>query len=274
MNRNLRIKVDLFITNLTSINLHHFYLETIQAGIQEPIESFVDYLFTLVEYGELILKYELKCPEYDCGCKIIYDKYDEIPFNEYVHDYKGHEIFVEKDNVVPYFKIPNELKITRKEAIAEKKDENRITKDMLNCDAVLNQDVNFHDSLAELEKKWPGMFAIFQYVEGDVIMSESGITKQVVSGNQGNVNQSIGDNAKNINTQNIDDHSKLFAEAKKEISLSDLKDDEKKDAIVMIETAEGSYNSGSKDKAKTFLKMLPDLIKTIPAVITLIQHIS
>ncbi|MFS1058751.1 hypothetical protein ACFC9I_05970 [Enterococcus casseliflavus] len=271
MNRNLRIKVDLFITNLTSINLHHFYLETIQAGIQEPIESFVDYLFTLVEYGELILKYELRCPEYDCGCKIIFDNYDEIPFNEYIDDYKGHEIFVEKDNVVPYFKIPNELKINRNEAIAEKKDEDRITKDILSCDAVLNQDAISHDSLAEIEKKWPIVFAFIQNVEGDVIMSGSGITKQVVSDNQGNVNQSIGDNAKNVITQNIDDHSNLFSEAKKEISLSDLKDDEKKDAIVMIETAEDSYKSGSKDRAKTFLKMLPDIIKTIPSVVTLLQ---
>lgn len=61
-------------------------------------------------------------------------------------------IFVEKDNVVPYFKIPNELKINRNEAIVEKKDEDRITKDILSCDAVLNQDAISHDSLAEIEK--------------------------------------------------------------------------------------------------------------------------
>ena len=272
MNRNLRIKVDLFITSLTSINLHHFYLETIQAGIQEPIESFVDYLFTLVEYGELILKYELRCPEYDCGCKIIFDNYDEIPFNEYIDDYKGHEIFVEKDNVVPYFKIPNELKLNREEAIAEKKDEDRITKEILTCDAVLNQDAIPHGSIAEIEMKWPSVIFYIQNLEGDVMMSESGVTKQVASGNQGNVNQNIGDNARNIITQNIDDHSYLFSEAKQEISLSNLKEDEKKDAIVMIETAEESYKSGSKDRVKTLLKMLPDVIKTIPAVISLIQH--
>ncbi len=180
-------------------------------------------------------------------------------------------IFVEKDNVVPDFKIPNELKINSNEAIAEKKDEDRITKDILSCDAVLNQDAISHNSLAEIEKKWPIIFAFFQNVEGDVIMSGSGITKQVVSDNQGNVNQSIGANAKNVITQNIDDHSNLFSEAKKEISLSDLKDDEKKDAIVMIETAEDSYKSGSKDRAKTFLKMLPDIIKTIPSVVTLLE---
>ncbi|EGO2586792.1 hypothetical protein IHC39_002764 [Enterococcus faecalis] len=110
--RTMRNKVDGFIDYVSKRNVSHFYLETISTYTKLPIVVFADYVFQLVEWEELIVKYELRCPEYECSGRTVYDVYEEIPFNEYIEDYRGHEVFVEKDIIVPFFEIPRHLKKT------------------------------------------------------------------------------------------------------------------------------------------------------------------
>jgi len=110
--RTMRDKVDGFIDYVSKRNVSHFYLETISTYTKLPIEVFADYVFQLVEWEELIVKYELRCPEYECSCRIVYDMYGEIPFGEYIEDYRGHEIYIEKDIIIPFFEIPKQLRKT------------------------------------------------------------------------------------------------------------------------------------------------------------------
>lgn len=108
--KEMRSKVDGFIDYVSTRNVDHFYLETISAYTKLSIEDFADYIFQLVKWEELIVKYEVRCPEYECSGRIVFDLYKEIPFNQYIEDYRGHEVFIEENNVVPFFEIPSHLK--------------------------------------------------------------------------------------------------------------------------------------------------------------------
>ncbi|MGF2144028.1 hypothetical protein ACQUEF_01610 [Vagococcus fluvialis] len=106
----MRKKVDAFIDQVSSRRVTHFYLETIAAYTHLDISQFADYIFQLVEWGEVILKFELKCPDYDCPEKFIFDDYDKIPFDNFIEDNRGHEILVSPNYVVTRFEVPKALR--------------------------------------------------------------------------------------------------------------------------------------------------------------------
>lgn len=110
--KEMRDKIDGFIDYVSKRKVSHFYLETISSYTRLPIDVFADYVFQLVEWEELIVKYEIRCPEYGCSERKTYDMYSEIPFGEYIEDSRGHEIYVEKNIIIPFFEIPKQLKKT------------------------------------------------------------------------------------------------------------------------------------------------------------------
>ena len=103
LDRKSRLKIEDFITYLSSRNVSHFYFETIENYTGLKREDFYEYIMEMVNNQELSLKYQVFCPEYDCGIKITYDSFPEIPFGKIIEDFKGHEIEVEEDIVIPIF---------------------------------------------------------------------------------------------------------------------------------------------------------------------------
>ncbi|EGP5512679.1 hypothetical protein CUM50_07735 [Enterococcus faecium] len=109
LDRKSRLKIENLITYLSTRNVSHFYFETVEHYTGLRKDDFCEYLMDMVKNKELSLKYQILCPEYDCGIKETYNNFKEIPFGEFFEDYKGHEFKIEEDMVIPIFFLTENL---------------------------------------------------------------------------------------------------------------------------------------------------------------------
>ncbi|MDW0355034.1 hypothetical protein [Bacillus velezensis] len=112
------------IDNLAYSRVKRFYPTYICKVTGIPLENTFTYLLSLVEKGILILKWEIRCPDYDCNS--IVARVDEL--SQYINkciECRGceEEIFVKKDIIFPVFEINEEYRIYIKN---KKKQKNRL----------------------------------------------------------------------------------------------------------------------------------------------------
>ncbi|QEV91066.1 hypothetical protein F3129_06460 [Bacillus velezensis] len=112
------------IDNLAYSRVKRFYPTYICKVTGIPLENTFTYLLSLVEKGILILKWEIRCPDFDCNS--IVARVDEL--SQYINkriECRGceEEIFVKKDIIFPVFEINEEYRIYIKN---KKKQKNRL----------------------------------------------------------------------------------------------------------------------------------------------------
>lgn len=104
-------KIEEIIDQIASSRIKKFYPTIIHKLTELPLNQIFNFLLDMVEDGRLILKWEIRCTNYDCSVLLIRTDNIKVYMSETVNCGEcDNEIEVNESIVFPVFEINNQYK--------------------------------------------------------------------------------------------------------------------------------------------------------------------
>ncbi|GMA59753.1 hypothetical protein NZD89_09415 [Alicyclobacillus fastidiosus] len=243
-----------------------FYPTAIQKRVQLPLEDVFVRLVTLSQENVLVLRWELRCPCYDCVETV--ETFDKIP-DTLGYDTEcafGHEFKVDFNVIFPVLRINPDYQ----KYMASQLKKNKTDKAPKPTVTTVGKDVSLEELLqipavAKVLVPFLSPGIQTQYiVQGDMTMNNNNRTiSGSFNGNgfQGNINQ--GDNVTQIGTWGAEQQSQFDELLAAITNHKDLKQDEKEEAIDTLNHLKESKAKGTlkEAKLKAMWELLPAVVK-------------